>query len=97
MGLKSILAAKFGSRFKSIMLYGSEANGHAEKDSDIDIFILLEGPVFIGADLESAITATYSLQMQIDRPLHFSICDFREYEAGKFSLYRTIKKEGLAA
>jgi len=43
--VKARLAAAFGERLKGVILYGSEARGAAEPDSDIDFLVLLDGPV----------------------------------------------------
>ena len=39
------LESAYGARLRGIVLYGSEARGDAGPDSDIDLLVLLEGPV----------------------------------------------------
>ena len=39
------LAAVYGNRLKGVYLYGSYARGDAREDSDIDVAVVLEGPV----------------------------------------------------
>ena len=51
------------------MLYGSEARGTAGPDSDIDVLVLLEGPVDYGRDLELNVKTLYPLSLQIERPI----------------------------
>ena len=43
--VKARLQAIYGDRLGGGVLYGSEAQGEAAPDSDIDILILLTGPV----------------------------------------------------
>lgn len=77
------------------MLYGSEARGEAAPDRDIDILILLTGPVALGRELRTIIAALYPLQLAIERPLHAIPVDMHVYEAGAFALYRNAQREGL--
>ncbi len=43
--IKRCLQPVYGDRLRGVVLYGSEARNEAEKDSDIDILVLLAGPV----------------------------------------------------
>ena len=97
-GIKKAIAERIGSdRLKGVFLFGSEARSTATETSDIDILVILKGPVHLGFDLQEVISATYSIQLEIDRFLHFIIADSKDYNSGEFSIYRTIKSEGLAA
>ena len=76
--INSSLAATFNGRFKGIVLFGSEATGCSFADSDIDILVLLEGPIELGNDLEKIIQSTYHLQTRIFRQMHFIPADYRD-------------------
>ena len=96
--VKKAIAEKLGSeRLKGVFLFGSEARSTAVESSDIDILVILKGPVHLGSDLQEVISATYSIQLEIDRFLHFIVADNKDYDSGEFSLYRAIKSEGVAA
>jgi predicted nucleotidyltransferase len=94
---KAIAERIGGERLKGVFLFGSEARSTATETSDIDIFVILQGPVQFGPDLQEIISATYSIQLEIDRFIHFIVADSKDYDSGEFSLYRTIKSEGVAA
>lgn len=96
--VKNAIAETMGNdRLKGIFLFGSEARSTATESSDIDILVLLKGPVRLGSDLQEVISATYSIQLEQDRCFHFIVADIKDYDSGDFSLYRNIKREGVSA
>ena len=51
------LEAAHRDRLRGVVLYGSEARGDAAPDSDIDVLVLLEGPIAYWDDLRANIEA----------------------------------------
>ena len=95
--IKATLQEAFGPRLRGVILYGSEARGTAEPDSDIDLLVLLEGPVDAWEDSGRSIHALYPLVLEIDRPIHTVEVDEAEYQAQEWPLYRMVKSEGVPA
>ncbi len=93
--LKRRLENAFGERLKGVIIHGSEARGEAREDSDIDVMVLLEGPIDLWDDIGRGIEATYDLTLQLGRPVHPEPVDVEAYEKGEFALYRNVKKEGI--
>jgi len=96
MTVRSTLQAAFGERLRGLVLYGSEARGTAGPDSDIDLLVLLDGPVDLGRDLWTAIESLYDLSAEIGRRISAKPVDAVEYESIECPLYRVAHREGVA-
>jgi len=93
--VKSSLRTAFGDRLQGVILYGSEARGCGAPDSDIDLMVLLTGPVDFGNDLRTCIHVLYPLVLDLGRPIDVIPVDADEYKSQEFSLYRRAKAEGI--
>jgi predicted nucleotidyltransferase len=77
------------------VLFGSEARGDAQPDSDIDLLVLLEGPID-SKDIPTIVDALYPLQLEIpDRPIHALPADAKDFERDRLFFYRSVKDDGV--
>ena len=95
--IKTRLEAVYGDRLRGVVLYGSEARGEAGPDSDIDVLVLLTGPVAFGKELKVIIDALYPLQLGMDRILEAIPVDEMDYLRGEYTFYRNVQNEGIRA
>ena len=95
--VKSLLRGSFGERLRGVLLYGSEARGEAEPDSDIDLLVLLSAPVDHRRDSRSCIDALYDLVLELERPIHAKPVDVKDYDAQTAPLYQEARREGILA
>ena len=93
--IKTQLEQVYQDRLEEVLLYGSEARGTAGEDSDIDLLVVLKGPVRLWEDLRAAIGALYPLSLRIGRPLSPKCVDGQQYRLGLCPLYQRVKKEGI--
>ena len=93
--IRSRLEAAFHERLQGVLLFGSEARHEARPDSDLNLMILLEGPVRLGKDLETIVRALYLVQLEMDAPIHAIPVAAESFTAGGYSLYRSAKREGI--
>ena len=93
--IKPRLASAFSERFRGVLLYGSEARRQADATSDVDLLVLLDGPVRLGKDLDTIVEVIYPVQLTIDRPIHALPVSAETFEAGEYGLYRRAKREGV--
>ncbi len=93
--VKSSLTEAFGDRLRGVILYGSEARGTAEPDSDIDFLVLLEGPVEYWEEVHKIIRLLYPLVLEYGKPIHAKPADILEYNAQEWPLYQSVHEEGI--
>ena len=93
--VKAALREAFGDRLHGVVLYGSEARGDADADSDVDLLVLLEEPCREPHDSWACIDSLYPLVLEAGRPIHAEPVDVAEYQAGQFPLYLNAQKEGI--
>jgi len=95
--IKELLQEVYGDRLQGVILYGSEARGEAEPDSDLDFLAILEGPFDFGEELRKIIHALYDLQLEVLRPLDVMPVERKVFEAGEYAVYRNAQAEGIRA
>ena len=95
--IKARLKAVHGDRLKGIVLYGSQARGDYRPDSDIDVLVLLEGPVDLGKDLEKNIHALSSLSDELERYVSAKPVSEEDYRTYDCPLFRNARAEGILA
>jgi len=93
--IKARLTAAHGKRLRGVVLYGSEARGTAGPDSDIDVLVLLQGPVDYGRDLQTEIKVLYPLCLQFGRPISPMPIEASEYDSVECPLYQRVHREGI--
>ena len=89
------LAAVYGDRLKGVYLFGSFARGDAREDSDIDVAVVLAGPVNRRRERRrnSDLIGDLSLRENcVLMPLFVSEEDFR---GAPEAIHRSIVREGV--
>lgn len=93
--LKSKLAAMYGPRLRRLILYGSHARGDATPASDVDVLVVLAGPVARGAEIERIVESTYDILLA--RGVHLSAHPIEETEflTRATPLLVNVRREGI--
>ena len=92
---RALLQALYGARLHGVVLYGSCARGTEETASDIDLIVLLEGPVDSAQEIRRIWAVLYPLQLESARLLSVVPVDVALYNRGEYALYRQAQAEGV--
>jgi predicted nucleotidyltransferase len=93
---RAMLQTLYGTRLKRVVLYGSCARGTEGTESDIDLMVLLAGPVQVAREIRRIWEVLYPLQLESERLLSIMPVDAALYDQGTYALYRQAKAEGVA-
>jgi len=93
---RTILEDLYGDRLKGVILYGSTARGTDTEDSDIDLLVLLDGPVNAGEEVFRIWDVLYPAQLESDRHISVIPADAKRFRSGECGLFRNAQKDGVA-
>jgi predicted nucleotidyltransferase len=94
--LRDTLQSIYGPRLSHMILYGSHARGEAARDSDIDVLVVLKGPVQAGAEIARTSDAVAALSLHTDNVISCLFIDEERYLHRAGPLLRNIRREGVA-
>ena len=86
----------YGDRLAQMVLYGSQARGDAQPDSDIDVLVVLKGKVSPGEEIKRTSYIRAELCLQNDEVLSCLFMDENRFTHYNGPLLRNIRKEGIA-
>ncbi len=89
------LAEIYGDRIVRVILYGSQARGDAHADSDVDVLVVLRGPVNILAELRRISPLKLDLLGQYNTLISFQPFSEKIYQDHIGSFMENIYEEGI--
>lgn len=94
--LRAQLQSLYGPRLKKLVLFGSHARGDAEPGSDVDVLVVLEGPINSWEEIQrtSDIRVDLCLKYEVVVSCVYVVAD--NYEQEKSPLMINVRREGLA-
>jgi predicted nucleotidyltransferase len=94
--LRRRLQALYGPRLVKMILYGSQARGDAEPGSDIDVLVVLEGPVNPCEEIHRTSDDVWQLSYEHEVTICRVFMDEHHFSTRNGPLLRNIRREGVA-
>jgi len=94
--IRSRLQTFYRPRLVKILLYGSYARGDAEPGSDIDILVVLRGPVNAGEEISRTGGIVADLSLRFGEVVSCVFMDEHQFIHRNGPLLRNVRKEGVA-
>jgi predicted nucleotidyltransferase len=93
--LRAALEALYGDRLVRLVLYGSHARGDAHAESDVDVLVVLEGPVQPGREIRRMGRVRTTLGLEYERPLSLLPVSVSEYQNRSSMWLQNVHQEGM--
>ncbi len=93
--LHQVLSDLYSDRLVHIILYGSQARGTANSNSDLDIMVVLKGPISAYEEIIRMGDITTELSLKYNELISILPISEENYLSQSTPLLKNIKKEGL--
>jgi predicted nucleotidyltransferase len=95
--LRKGLEKLYGARFRDLLLYGSYARGNQREGSDVDLLVLLDGPVDTGREILRIEPIAWPLSLDSGSVLSVMPVSHEDYQKGETFFLRIIRKDARRA
>jgi len=95
--LRRRLERLYGRRLVQMVLYGSHARGDAEDGSDIDVLVVLTGPVDPSEEISRTANDVAELSLDHDEVISCLFMDEDRFTRRNGPLLRNVRREGIPA
>jgi predicted nucleotidyltransferase len=93
--LESGLKEFYGDRFRGLLLYGSYARGDAREGSDVDLLLLLKGPVDPVREIIESEPVTWPLSLDSGLVLSVMPADDEAYRRGEGLFLSAVRNDAV--
>jgi uncharacterized protein len=94
--LRYELEKLYNERLARVVLFGSQARGDAQPDSDIDILVVLKGQVRDGEEISRTSQITADLSLANDVVISCVFVSDKQFAIENSPLLLNVRKEGVA-
>ncbi len=95
MELEKGLRELYGGRFRGLLLYGSYARGTAWEGSDVDLLLLLEGPVDAVKEILRVQAIKAPLSLEAELVLSLVPVSIEDFERAESMFLRNVRREAI--
>jgi predicted nucleotidyltransferase len=92
-GLKKL----YGDRFRGLLLYGSYARGEATEGSDVDLLLLLDGPVDLSREILRIEPIKWPLGLAADALIAVVPVSYQKFLEAETSFLQMVSQEAVPA
>ncbi len=85
----------YGDRLVSAILFGSQARGDMEPGSDIDVLVVLKGPVHVGTEISRVGALLADVSLRHDCVMSCVFMDEGRFLRRNGPLLRNVRREGV--
>ncbi len=93
--LRHALQGLYGDRLDRLVLFGSQARDDAGTGSDIDVLVVLKGPVQPSREVHRASPLTAAISLRHDVVISCVYVSAERYEASRGPLLANVRAEGI--
>lgn len=94
--LRRCLEVLYGEQLVRMMLFGSQARGDAEPGSDIDVLVVLRGPVAPCDEIAKTSEITADLSLRQNEVISCVFVSEKQFQQERSPLLINVRREGVA-